>query len=229
VFGCPFSFFYNSFSCSFCFYVTYRIIVLYFVTLNLFEEGDSMEFVDPIRETSTIEHIKKILLSQSKRNFLLFTLGINSALRISDLLRLKIKDVTDSKGKPLERISLREKKTGKTKSFPLTTNSKKAIILYYNDVHPERDSFLFYSFSPNKSISRVQAYRIINAAARMAGINDRIGTHTLRKTFAYHAYKNGYDISIIQKLLNHSSPSTTLRYIGITQDDIDSIYMNLNI
>ena len=89
-----------------------------------------MEFVDPIRETSKIEHIKKILLSQSKRNFLLFTLGINSALRISDLLRLKTKDVTDSKGKPLERILLREKKTGKTKSFPLTTNSKKAIILY---------------------------------------------------------------------------------------------------
>ena len=53
--------------------------------------------------------------------------------------------------------------------------------------------------------------------------------HTMRKTFGYHAYKKGMDITIIQKLLNHSSPSITLSYIGITRDDLDNVYLNLNL
>ncbi len=63
----------------------------------------------------------------------------------------------------------------------------------------------------------------------MVGIKDRIGTHTLRKTFGYHAYKMGMDLSVIQKLLNHASPSITLSYIGITRDDLDNVYLSLNL
>ena len=78
-------------------------------------------------------------------------------------------------------------------------------------------------------LQRDQAYKIINNAAREIGITEKIGTHTLRKTFGYHAYKSGVSIEVIQKLFNHSTPSITLRYIGITQDDLDGVYLNLNL
>ena len=78
-------------------------------------------------------------------------------------------------------------------------------------------------------LSRVQAYRILKSAARQIGINESVGTHTLRKTFGYHAYRNGADITMIQKLLNHSAPSTTLAYIGITKEDLDAVYIALNL
>ena len=61
------------------------------------------------------------------------------------------------------------------------------------------------------------------------GVADPIGTHTLRKTFGYHAYQQGTDVTLLQKVFNHSAPSITLRYIGITQDDIDNVYLNLNL
>lgn len=76
---------------------------------------------------------------------------------------------------------------------------------------------------------RQQAYKILNSVAKDVGIKEKIGTHTLRKTFGYHAHKICYDITLIQKLFNHSSPSVTLRYIGITQDKLDNVYMSLDL
>ena len=73
------------------------------------------------------------------------------------------------------------------------------------------------------------AYAAINAAARAVGIKTAIGTHTLRKTFGYWAFKQGVDVTRIQQLLNHSAPSVTLRYIGITKDELDQVYINLNL
>ena len=70
---------------------------------------------------------------------------------------------------------------------------------------------------------------IINDVAKSIGIKDKIGTHTLRKTFGYHAYNNGYDITLIQKLFNHSTPAITLRYIGITQEELDDVYLSLDL
>ncbi|MEF2245371.1 tyrosine-type recombinase/integrase [Paenibacillus sp. IITD108] len=78
-------------------------------------------------------------------------------------------------------------------------------------------------------MSRVQAYRILNDAARQVGIKEAIGVHSTRKTFAYHAYQSGVDITRIQKLLNHSSPSMTLAYIGITKMELDEVYISLNL
>ena len=87
------------------------------------------------------------------------------------------------------------------------------------------DEWLFCSQRGENAITRVQAYRIISQACEKAGITARIGTHTLRKTFGYHFYKEKKDIALLQSILNHSSPSVTLRYIGINQDIIDK---NLN-
>ena len=188
-----------------------------------------MEFVQPIRDKKALETMKKILKSSNIRDYCLFILGINSGLRISDLLTLQVSNVLDDKGKIKDRIVIREKKTNKLKDFPLGETSKKALKEYLATVDIRPNTALFASRKGCKPITRQQAYRILNDAARAIGIKDQIGTHSLRKTFGYHAFKAGVDITRIQKLLNHSSPSVTLAYIGITQDELDNVYLNLNL
>ena len=89
--------------------------------------------------------------------------------------------------------------------------------------------FLFKSRKgENKPITTTQAYRIMEIAAYRAGI-DNVGTHTMRKTFGYWHYKQFKDVALLQEIYNHSSPSITLRYIGINQEDIDKSYQNFSL
>jgi site-specific recombinase XerD len=193
-------------------------------------KGDfPMEFVQPIRDKRALETMKKLLKANNPRDHCLFVLGINSGLRISDLLTLKLSDVSDEKGRIKDRISLREAKTNKLKDFPLGETSRKALKEYLECLDTGPGLVLFASRKGSRSITRQQAYRILNDAARAIGIKEKIGTHSLRKTFGYHAFQAGVDITRIQKLLNHSSPSVTLAYIGITQDELDDVYLNLNL
>lgn len=182
-----------------------------------------MEFVQPIRDEKKIQKMKKYLRGRNIRDYVLFTVGINSGLRISDLLALRVEDV---KGK--DRVSIREGKTSKTKDFPLSDSCKKVIAEYILERGLVTGP-LFPSRKGGTPLKRVQAWTILNEAARVVGIDERIGTHTLRKTFAYHAFKRGHDVTIIQKLLNHAAPSVTLAYIGIQRDELDSVYLNLNL
>ena len=188
-----------------------------------------MEFVQPIRDKKQIEAIKKILKAANLRDFALFVLGINSGLRISDLLKLKVSDVMDEHNVLKDRINLREQKTGKVKEFPLGATTVKALKEYLGTREVSPEAVLFPSRKGGGALTRQQAYNILNDAARAIGIKEQIGTHTLRKTFGYWAYKAGVDITRIQKLLNHSSPSITLAYIGITRDELDNIYLSLNL
>jgi len=115
---------------------------------------------------------------------------------------------------------LSRKKTGKQKRH-LLTNMKTDLDQYI--IGMGDDEYLFQSRNgENKPIQRLQAYRILNKAARNVGIDEEIGTHTMRKTFGYHFYQKTKDIALLQNLFNHSSPSVTLRYIGINQDIIDN-------
>jgi len=176
-----------------------------------------MNIVEPIKSMEKIQKMKQIL-AKKPRNALLFSFGINSGLRIADILSLDVKDVKDK-----DYIELREKKTNKYKKFPINENLKAEIEEFIKD-KPD-DIPLFYT-QKHCRLDRAQAYRIINKAARMVGIKGRIGTHTLRKTFGYHFYQQYDDIVMPQKIFNHSSPSITLRYIGIEQEDIDEVYRN---
>lgn len=187
-----------------------------------------MELVQPIRDKNKIEAIKKILKADNLRDYSLFVLGINSGLRISDLLNLKISDVAEGK-KIKDRISLREQKTGKTKDFPLGASSIKALKEYLDTRDYADNDWLFPSQKGGGPITRQHAWRILSEAAKTVGITEAVGTHTLRKTFGYWAFKSGIDITRIQKLLNHSSPGITLAYIGITQEELDDVYLELNL
>jgi len=171
-----------------------------------------MELVQPIRDREVIQKIKDILKINGYRDYLLFIAGINTGLRISDLLNLKVSDV---KGK--DHISIREKKTGKPKRFIINTAFKQSLEGYIDFMAD--DEYLFKSRNgDNRPITRMQAYRIINDACKKAGVKDKIGTHTLRKTLGYHHYQQHKDIAILQDIFNHSAPSVTLRYIGINDD-----------
>lgn len=187
-----------------------------------------MELVEPIRDRKQLENMKRYLKEHNLRDWLLFVMGINSGLRVSDLLAMQIEDV-----KNCSRIILREKKTGKSKDFPVSDSCKKAIQEYLKatglttgPLFPSRKTD---GCQGSGSISRQQAYQILHEAARTVGIKVAIGTHTLRKTFGYWAFQQGVDVTRIQQLLNHSAPSVTLRYIGITKDELDQVYINLNL
>ncbi|BFH18169.1 putative integrase/recombinase YoeC [Paenibacillus dendritiformis] len=139
-----------------------------------------MEFVQPIRDIKQIEMMKSFLLNRSIRDWFLFVMGINVGLRISDLLPLQVKHVKNK-----THIVIRERKTGKSKRFPINAELRSLINEYIEG--KTNDDFLFPSRKTKKNIDRIQAYRILNAAAAEVGLCE-IGTHTLRKTFGYHFY-----------------------------------------
>jgi integrase len=200
----------------------------------------NLKTVEPIREIKQIQAMRTVLRDQSVRNELLFVLGINSGLRISDILGLKAGDVFRTSSKPHDDLTIVEKKTGKTKRFYLGDTVKKLLERYYQQERPGMDDYLFPSRKhTGRPIRRERAWEILNQAAELVGLVDRdndgklvsgrIGTHTLRKTFGYHAYRSGVDLALLQDLFNHSSERTTLRYIGITEEHKKAVYLRLDL
>lgn len=173
-----------------------------------------MNTVQPIRDLGKLEEMKQELLKSGYRDYLLFVIGINTGLRISDILGLRVKDVDG-----VSHIIITEKKTDKKKRALINGYLREQIDRFINNMTPEE--YLFQSRKGiNRPITRTQAYRILSKAAKAVGIEE-VGTHTLRKTFGYHHYQQHKDVAILQELFNHSAPSVTLRYIGINQDNMD--------
>lgn len=160
-----------------------------------------MNVVQPIKKIEDIQKIKKYL-AKKPGDELLFRFGINTGLRISDILSLNVWDVKDR-----DYVEIREKKTNKYKKFPLNKFLKAEIERFVKDKPGEQP--LFYT-QKHYRLDRVQAYRILNKAAQKVGVKERIGTHTLRKTFGYHHYKK-YDILCFCK-----KSSTTLLFSNPT-------------
>lgn len=174
-----------------------------------------MNLVQPIRDKDIIEEIKEILKERNYRNYILFMIGINTGLRISDILRLRVRDV---KG---WRITIRMKKTGEIINLKMPKPLKKDLRDYIKD-KPDNEYLIKSRIGKNKPISRKMAYVILSDVAREFDL-DSIGCHSLRKTFGYHLYQKRKDVASLQELFGHEDPSYTLRYIGINQDTLDSI------
>lgn len=170
--------------------------------------------VQPIRDKQLLEDMKWSLKKWcGERDYILFLIGINTGLRVGDLLKLKVSDVKRKK-----KLIIQEGKTKKPRTINLT-NIYEEIESY---IHQIDSQWLFPSRKGDKSITPTQAYRQLNKAARMVDIEDGIGTHTMRKTFGYWFYKQTRDVAKLQKLLNHSHPDITLLYIGITDEEIEN-------
>ncbi|MBK0072359.1 site-specific integrase [Bacillus sp. S56] len=180
---------------------------------------DEIKDVQPIRSLDKIDDMKWSLKKWcGERDYILFLLGINTGLRVSDLLKLKINDITGKK-----KLTVKEGKTEKPRTIHLT-NIYKELNDYIGTL--EGTVWLFPSRKGNKPISRIQVYRQLNKASDMVDISDGIGTHTMRKTFGYWYYKQTKDIATLQQILNHSHPEITLRYIGITDEEIENSLLN---
>ena len=177
-----------------------------------------MTTVEPIRNKKDIEKVEKYLSNQNKRDRLLFVIGINCGLRISDILALNVGDVRNK-----TYIQIIEKKTGKFKKFPINAKLKPLIEEF---VKGKRDKEPLFKSYWGRRINRVNAYYIIRDACKAVGLHEKVGTHTMRKTFGYHHYKKYNNIALLQRIFNHSSPQITLRYICIEQDEIDDSYNN---
>lgn len=115
-----------------------------------------MEFVHPIYDIKKIEDMKKVLKGTNIRDYCLFTVGINSGLRIRDLLTLHIGAVVDEKIRPLDKIKIVEKKTGKAKEFPFGATTKKALIEYLSTRKNIKLRFILFSKLSLKSYSKRQ-------------------------------------------------------------------------
>ena len=187
-----------------------------------------MNEVQAIKDKRHISVIKNALHG---RDLLLFTVGINVGLRISDLLALKVGDVRGQ-----DSDSLTEGKTKKRRTVTLNDSVKNAVATLIPESASD-DDYLFPSrkganAGTAKPIGRVQAYRILNAAIVRAGLTDvytSFGAHSLRKTFGYFAYESGIDISLLMRVLNHSSQRETLRYIGIEAKEVADVYHAVNL
>ena len=183
----------------------------------------------PIRNKAHIKKISAYFINKGEyRNNLLFIMGIHTALRISDMLRLTWNDIYDfSNNRVRNEFYIIEKKTGKSKIVAVNQAVIQAIYRLFNQVRPSSNNFLFAHPTLNKAISRIQAYRIIHTASKEANIDASISCHSLRKTFGYHLWKKGTSLVIIMDIYNHSNYSVTKRYLGITQDDKNSAYLKL--
>ncbi|EEL88103.1 site-specific integrase [Bacillus cereus] len=172
-----------------------------------------MNFVQPIRDPEQIQQIKEYLKEKNERNYILFVMGINTGLRISDILKLKVEDLKGS------HISMREMKTGKQKRIQITVALKREL-RWFNENREDDEYLLKSRQGKNRPIGRSMAYKILSGAAAEFGL-DEIGTHTLRKTYGYHMYMQTKNIALLMEIFNHSSEKVTLRYIGVNQDAMD--------
>jgi site-specific recombinase XerD len=191
-----------------------------------------MRKVQPIRDIKKIRAIKGNLKKRNPRDFLLFTLGINTGLRISDILKLKVEDVKDQAGDIKEYLDLNEKKTKKQRLIYINNEVRNALEYFFEKTGIyDLDKYLFISDKTkiNKPISRIRAWQLIQSWCKEVGIEGRIGTHTLRKTAGYQMRMAGVAIELIQEVLGHQSISMTKRYLGITDDEVTKVLKNFNL
>lgn len=181
--------------------------------------------IQPIKKKSDIEAIKKILYG-NPRNYLLFVMGINNGLRASDLLRITVDQVKNLK--PGQALKIREKKTKKINVLVVNKAVYKALQNYLNTIQPGDDEFLFRSRKgKNQPITVMAMNHLIKSWCKMIRLKGNYGTHTLRKTWGYHQrVTHGIGFEVIAERFMHSSPKTTMRYLGIDRDEVHGILMN---
>lgn len=181
-----------------------------------------MNTVEPIRDRNLIIDFADCLKDKRDRDYVLFMFGIYSGLRISDILPLKVRDVKD-----VGFIYITEEKTGKEKKLKIN-DELKVIIKDY--IIGKRDYEFLFKRDKGKAvpISRQRVWQILNDVANEFEYKEKIGCHTLRKTFGYWIYQDTKDAATLQDIFNHSSLEYTKRYIGVNQDSKDKMINNLS-
>lgn len=195
---------------------------MYVAYWSRIKAGEKMNVVEPIRDRELILDFADYLKSRRERDYVLFQFGIYSGLRISDILPLKVRDVKDA-----DFFYITEKKTRKTKKLKINDKLKEIIKKYIIGM---RDYEYLFQRSQGKPlpISRQRVWQILNKAADEFEYKEKIGCHTLRKTFGYWIYQETHDAATLQEIFNHSSMEYTKRYIGVNQVTQDKLINGLS-
>jgi len=186
------------------------------------QKGSTIK-VEPIKDKKAIGRIKK-LLADNPRDLALFTLGINTNLRASDLLRIKVEQVRGLKAG--DEIEIKEKKTAKRRRITLN----KAVIatidqLLKSDGYQDSD-YLFKS--QRAAVLTVQSvHRLVKGWCKALNLKGNYGSHTLRKTWGYHQRVTfGVGLPELMVAFNHASQRQTLDYLCVQPEELKSIYEN---
>ena len=187
-----------------------------------------MNTAEPIRDKKSLLEFKEYYreVKPMPRNYLLITLGLNTALRISDILSLTWEDLYDEGiGTYRKHIHIIEQKTGKTTRIYMNQSIQEALDWYAQSTWFNQSKWIFWSQgNVDKHISRMQAHRIVKQAAEYCNMEGVISCHSLRKSFGYYAWKKGVSPVMLMNIYNHSSYQVTKRYLGIEQDDRDAVF-----
>jgi len=186
-----------------------------------------MNSATPIRKESDINKLKKYLAG-NKRDLFFFILGINTGIRAGDLLKLRVKDLKYA-GVGIQ-IPIIEEKTGKQNYIIINKPVYKTFQEYLREYDPSDNDFIFFSRKGNLQENHLHIFsmsRIVKQWFQDLNIPGNWGCHSMRKTWGYQQrVKYGVDWSIICRRYNHSNPAITMRYLGITSDEVSKICMN---
>lgn len=192
-----------------------------------------MSTTQPIRNTEKLKQFKDYFryVKPNVRNYMLIITGLNTALRISDILHLTYGDIFDYKEKEWKtHIRVKEQKTGKINQIYVNTRIRKVFEEFSDYSISSPTDWVFNSqLHTGQPLSRFQAYRIVKEAAAYAGLSSAISCHSLRKTFGYHAWKQGTPPVLLMNIYNHSTFQITKRYLGIEQDDKDAVFEKIEL
>lgn len=197
--------------------------------------------VEPIKREEDVLAIAQWFVDNQKwRDHMLFVVGVNAGLRVSDLLRLRFCHFIDEDYQWREYVELEEKKTAKRRVVGVNEAMRQAITMYLQQTKREisLNDYLFISESNNsktndKPLARYSVDRIIKNVVRELHLDYKVGTHTLRKTFGYHQLaKSDNDprkLFLLQKMFKHNSMRETMCYIGLTDEEIMDAYCSFNL
>ncbi len=192
-----------------------------------------MSTTQPIKSPEQLTAFKNYYLQEhpNPRNHMLIIMGLNSALRISDMLNLTYGNLYNFEHRTWRtHIVVTERKTGKTNRIYMNREIREILEQYADIEEKSPASWLFGSqLQKSKPLSRFQAYRIVKNAAAFAGLDANVSCHSLRKTFGYHAWKQGTPPALLMSIYNHSAYGITKRYLCIDQDDKDEVFAKIKI
>ncbi len=191
-----------------------------------------MSTTQPIRNTEKLKLFKEYFKYEKPniRNYTLIIIGLNSALRISDILPLTYGDIYDFENKEWKtHIVLTERKTGKLNRIYINEEIRKVLEEQNCSFRNAKDWIFCSRIHKEQPLSRYQAFRLIKEAASYAGLEADISCHSLRKTFGYHAWKQGTPPALLMNIYNHSSYQITRRYLGIDQNDKDEVFEKIRL
>lgn len=192
--------------------------------LNSPKPGDIIR-VEPIRDLRAIKNIKK-LLSDKPRDLCIFTLGINSNLRASDLLKITIGQVRYVQ--PKGHMTLRERKTGKIRNITIndTVYAALQMLLKHLGEAVNDDDYLFQSRKGRGKLTVPTLHSMVNSWCSAINLKGNWGSHSLRKTFGWvHRTVFNTDLPTICHMFNHSTQRQTLDYLGIQEADVQTAYL----